>query len=440
MKKNNLYIIVSLLFITVLNVYSQSWTNAGFVSNPGVRPSISINSLNNVWIADGAVDTPKVFRTTNGGINWSSVPVNGITKELYCIWSFDGDNAVVGEGVVSGNARLFKTTNGGLNWSVIFQTGNNRGFFNGLVFTKTDNGLFGLAIAERIYRSSNNGINWVELNPGSNGVSNAQNSLFIIDDLFYGYGMNNGAARIKMTTDNSASWLTQNINISGNYTSTIAYSTDKLKGLSATSTSLPLISRTTDGGLTWSNVNVGTGISGVCFIQWIPYTPIVYILGSNGTIKRSTDNGLTWVLTPTPPGVTNITHFDFYRYTTNLIFGYAVSSNGNVIKLADSTLIIITSNQNNNKNIPDKFGLSQNYPNPFNPVTKIDYTVPQNSLITIKVFDIIGNEIATLVNENKKTGTYDITFDGSLYSSGVYYYKMNTSTGFTQTKKMILVK
>lgn len=90
--------------------------------------------------------------------------------------------------------------------------------------------------------------------------------------------------------------------------------------------------------------------------------------------------------------------------------------------------------------IPGEFYLSQNYPNPFNPTTSITYRVPQNSFIKLKVYDSIGNEITTLVNEQKSAGTYEVGFSakGGL-SSGVYIYKLNAGS-FVETKKMILMK
>lgn len=85
------------------------------------------------------------------------------------------------------------------------------------------------------------------------------------------------------------------------------------------------------------------------------------------------------------------------------------------------------------------FILDQNYPNPFNPSTMISYSIPQSSFVTLKVYDIIGNEVATLVNETKSAGNYDVRFDASNLSNGVYLYSIKT-TNFTSTKKMILVK
>lgn len=435
-------IIILILTISLnFSVFAQNWVQVTSVTNPGVRPSISVPYPNIAWIADGASNTPKIFRTTDGGLTWITIPTAGILREIYCIWGVNDNTAFAGEGEVNGGANLMKTTNGGANWSVIMTTGSNRGYFNGIVFTKGYYGLFGLAIAERIYRSSNNGLNWVELNAGVNGVSNAQNSLMIIDNDFYGFGLNNGAARVRLTTDNSASWSMQQISVSGNYTSAIAFHTNKLLGLAATSTSPPMISRTTDGGNTWSSLNIGSGVTGTCFLNWVPNTPVVYILGSNGGIKRSTDNGLTWVTTPTPPGVANLTHFDFTQIT-NIVYGYAVSSDGPVIRLID-TLNVLTGINNNQ--IPSIYSLEQNYPNPFNPSTSIGYSIPAASFVKLSVYDALGREVDVLVNESRKSGKYEVTWDANNFNSGVYFYTLvvgdNTNNGgYTETKKMVLLK
>jgi len=97
-----------------------------------------------------------------------------------------------------------------------------------------------------------------------------------------------------------------------------------------------------------------------------------------------------------------------------------------------------------NETIPASFSLLQNYPNPFNPVTKIKFSVPLwrgegGRIVTLKIFDILGREIQTLVNDKLNPGTYEVTFDGSNYASGVYFYQLRAGD-FTQINKMILLK
>lgn len=85
------------------------------------------------------------------------------------------------------------------------------------------------------------------------------------------------------------------------------------------------------------------------------------------------------------------------------------------------------------------YALVQNYPNPFNPTTTIKYQIPKNGLVTLKVYDILGSEVTTLVNEFKNIGRYEISFDASKLSSGVYIYRL-TANDFSNSKKMILMK
>ena len=100
----------------------------------------------------------------------------------------------------------------------------------------------------------------------------------------------------------------------------------------------------------------------------------------------------------------------------------------------------IQQEKNNGNKIPSQYMLSQNYPNPFNPTTIINYSVPKTSLVTIKVYDILGREVATLVNEKKSAGLYSVQFNASSeFVSGVYFYKMQAGN-FVETKKLLLIK
>jgi hypothetical protein len=88
---------------------------------------------------------------------------------------------------------------------------------------------------------------------------------------------------------------------------------------------------------------------------------------------------------------------------------------------------------------PSVFYLGQNYPNPFNPSTNIKYSIPADAMVTLKVYDILGTEVSTLVNEYQQAGTFDVVFEGSSLASGVYYYQL-TSGELTSTKKLMLTK
>ncbi|MCL5029305.1 MAG: C25 family cysteine peptidase [Bacteroidetes bacterium] len=106
---------------------------------------------------------------------------------------------------------------------------------------------------------------------------------------------------------------------------------------------------------------------------------------------------------------------------------------------------VIASNQHDFDNVPARYGLEQNYPNPFNPSTEIQYQISKPGSVSIKVFDILGREVASLINEEKQIGTYTIKFSANNLSSGIYFYRMqvtSTSGGniFSSVKKMILLK
>jgi len=111
--------------------------------------------------------------------------------------------------------------------------------------------------------------------------------------------------------------------------------------------------------------------------------------------------------------------------------------------LKGNTELVINVENIENSFVND-FRLDQNYPNPFNPVTKIKYEIPgqarnDNALVTLKVYDILGREVATLVNEEKPAGEYEVEFNGSALTSGIYFYQLKAGE-FSETKKMILLK
>ncbi|HPN39002.1 MAG TPA: T9SS type A sorting domain-containing protein [Melioribacteraceae bacterium] len=92
-----------------------------------------------------------------------------------------------------------------------------------------------------------------------------------------------------------------------------------------------------------------------------------------------------------------------------------------------------------NNEIPTVYNLAQNYPNPFNPSTTINFSVPKAGLVTLKVYNLLGQEVAELVNEQLGAGNYDVNFNASSLTSGVYFYTI-TSDNFVATKKMMLIK
>ena len=125
--------------------------------------------------------------------------------------------------------------------------------------------------------------------------------------------------------------------------------------------------------------------------------------------------------------------------------GYYSKTVSNVHAANDSTTIVNvqlcqnTTGITQNGNTPEKFSLGQNYPNPFNPSTVINYQLPISAYVKLDIYDILGNRIATLVSKNQDAGTYQIEWNASNYSSGVYFYRLQTEN-YTETKKLVLIK
>jgi hypothetical protein len=143
----------------------------------------------------------------------------------------------------------------------------------------------------------------------------------------------------------------------------------------------------------------------------------------------TTDKGETWDEFETPDSAV-VYDLQF----TDARTGYAVGENGTILKL-DPTLV----NVENEPDLPEDFILFQNYPNPFNPITKISFQVSDFGFVTLYVYDILGNEVATLINEEKPAGAYEVEFNASRLSSGIYFYQLKAAE-FVDTKKMIYLK
>jgi Secretion system C-terminal sorting domain len=127
-----------------------------------------------------------------------------------------------------------------------------------------------------------------------------------------------------------------------------------------------------------------------------------------------------------------------------LIDGPSVAGNdyhvGSSFLLDDLNLTGTATSVNDKSILPAKFSLEQNYPNPFNPSTKIQYNLPENSFVSLKIYNAIGKEVASLVNGVVPAGSHEILFDASGLNSGVYFYTLKAGNNFVQTRKMILMK
>jgi hypothetical protein len=187
--------------------------------------------------------------------------------------------------------------------------------------------------------------------------------------------------------------------------------------------------RSTNNGLIWTAIN--NGLLGQDISGFAHSGKKIFSTTHNG-IFLSEDNGENW--TDKSLGLPN-------RYIMNICihdtFVFVSPIREAIWRIPLSEMI--TSADQLTEIKPETFNLSQNYPNPFNPSTAIKYSVPNSSRVKIKVFDVLGKEVTTLVNEEKPAGNYEVNFDAAKLTSGVYFYRIMVSD-FIQTKKMLLLK
>ena len=152
---------------------------------------------------------------------------------------------------------------------------------------------------------------------------------------------------------------------------------------------------------------------------------------NNGGVYLSTNNGTSWILVET--GLPNLHVRSLATHGTNLFAGLQT---GGVWRrpLSEITSVEAVSTQ-----LPIQFSLSQNFPNPFNPTTTIEFAIPHSGLVTIEVFDGLGQVVARLIHEDLPPGKYRTTWDASASSSGVYFYRLQAGS-YSHVKKCVLLK
>jgi hypothetical protein len=197
--------------------------------------------------------------------------------------------------------------------------------------------------------------------------------------------------------------------------------------------------RSSDGGLTFQELNNWNSNQGIFSIKVINSAEL--FVGGLTKLFHSVNNGITWHFFNGPDDINGI--FSIEEISPGYL---AIASKQSIYR---NTSILDVENQSDHGDKPNYFSLLQNYPNPFNPSTKIKFTIPlsdnpllggaRGGLVTLKVYDILGNEIATLVNEEKPEGEYEVEFNATELPSGIYFYKLQAGS-FSETKKMILLK
>ena len=375
---------------STINTSSQ-WIN---VSGNGIPPNVELNNIcgvdSNIAFVAGYLNANTwVWKTTNGGQNWVQVftQPNG---RINAVWMKNYFQGFMQGNPVQGRWSLWKTTNGGVNWDstglYLPQDSNETGWPNsfcmpmGEFFPAADsNKIWFGTDNSRVYYSSNYGNNWTmqSTSPEQNILCFAYGADYNGAIIFAG-----GSSYLFKSTNYGANWTVETITGSGS-------------------------------------------VTGITFCAWS-----YYLVKENRLYIRNYMG--TWYPYFTAPSGT-------YKYLDNRGFGmwydhYAVRDNGGISLLTEGEGV-----QKISSEIPSGFKLSQNYPNPFNPVTKIKFEITKSDVVKLIVFDVLGREIATLVNEQLQPGTYEAEWDAGNYPSGVYFYKLITYN-YTETKKMVLVK
>ena len=452
MKKS---VIVILIFFICSISYSQSgWINYLSGTNKQIRGIYFINQNTGWFVAD----TSAVFKTTNGGLNWIPKPVVYVIPiGLRAIYFLDNNTGyAVGGHEASGPyggfyyQYVFRTTNGGDNWNLQYnvQGGGNCDLND--IYCSPNNifvtgagisGGIGWGLTGGIFKSTNGGSNF----SFSFGRGESTSLSFINSNTGWVnsyYASDDGSTKsfLMKTINAGVNWIEQ---IRDSVPFSSAMKIVKLQFVNeSTGFALGLKSgnkflKTTNGGTNWAvNVFPNFENSTLFFADantgWIGggSTP------DTSCISYTSNGGDTWM--KQKRGYTcTVNCFYFINGST----GWAGLSNGQIMKTVNGG---ITSASQISSEVPLSYSLSQNYPNPFNNTSNLKFEIARHGgsstgHVKLVVYDVQGREVKTLVNERLQSGTYEVTFDGSALSSGVYFYKM-TAGNFKETKKLLLLK
>jgi len=400
------------------------WQLVGLPNSYTPIGSLAINSAGYIFAGTGG-SLPEVFKTTNHGQTW--INISG---------QFDG---IIISGIsIDNRGHLFVGSyDGGIYYS------NN----SGLSWEQRNNGLTSLSITciksdqlgtlfvgtwdAGIFRSTNGGSQWSSIDQGLTAVS--------VDDIEISNTGNIYLATtdgIFVSNDQGNTWIHLN-NGWPEYTQSISLSLDAQGNIFADAAGTGIF-KSTDFGSSWTLIDssIYHPILDISFNS-LGY---IFVAGANG-VFRSTDSGNNWAL------------FNSGLAEWNCVNKFLQDTDGRIIAGTEDRGVCwttsVTSIQDA-KYIAKEFTLSQNYPNPFNPSTVINYQLPTSGYVTLKVFDVLGNEVATLVDEYRSVGSYEIEFNPASSikhlpagrqgpASGIYFYRLQAGDYF-ETKKMILLK
>jgi photosystem II stability/assembly factor-like uncharacterized protein len=414
-----------LIFFSLIGFAQVQW----HIQNSGTNTplfDVHFTDANNGWIAG---NTGLILHTSNGGNNWDEqvAPPN---NTYYSIFFIDDQ-----KGWAGGYAgKLIRTTDGGNNW-IDGTAGTNRYRYD-IYFINPDTGWVvggdqgtfpSFTPHREIYFTSDGGVTWI-----SQYSESAETPLrsVIFTSSTNGFAVGESGA-VMHTTNGGNSWAEE--------TTLTAY---ELRDVYFTNSSngwiighylglphVPAIFNTTDGGATWNEQTFGVdeSLSSVSFSDELNGWAVGGASGPSN-ITYTTDGGINWDYQNSP---TNNFLLKVFFIENNI--GWAVGLDGTIITTANPVSV------NENPTQPIGYDLFQNYPNPFNPSTTINFTIPQNDQVTLKIFDMLGNEISTLLNQVVTSGNHEIQFDATSLPSGLYFYAL-TAGNYIETKKMMLLK
>jgi photosystem II stability/assembly factor-like uncharacterized protein len=355
-----------------------------------------------------------VSRSTDNGVTWTESNSSFNFGVGYFAFNSSGTIFAAGDG-------LFRSTDNGSNWTQIIHEGS----VKSLAINDSGHIFIGRgAMGVGILRSTDNGASWINTGLDCNTLALAINASSTI----FAGGWGSAGTGVFRSTDNGSSWTKTGSLVGGFYpVNTLAIS--PAGHIFAATTSYGVF-HTTDNGAHWIWSSFGNIRTSYVTRLAINASGHIFAGTFSEGVYRSTDDGANW--TTVNSGLTNDTVVSIAISASGTIF--TVTQNG-LFRSVQST----TSVRDLAADAPMRFSLDQNYPNPFNPTTTIRFTVPENGFTSLKVYNVLGQEVETLVNAQVKVGSNEKTFDARNLTSGVYFYKLASGSN-SMIKKMMLLK
>ena len=414
----------------------STYTN---VLKPGTINDVWASSSTGTVITVGAPSIAgavfdQITRSTNGGTTWALVPYSTTSKTAFnCIQMID-----VNTGYACGSlGAVYRTTSAGATWdSVAVDALPGSVNFRKVDFVNVNTGWVfasgyatGSADSSTIFKTTNAGVNWTRQILPQAGTTGSNRGVYGADmlDANTGY-ICSYQPRPWHTTNGGTNWTLDSIpdgfagfmydiKMTGPTTGYIAGSSGR-------------IYKTTNGTI-WDTLSIPTRSFSNLALDFLN-TNVGYIVGSSGTAFFTTNAGANWttVNTQALSSVYNV-------YMTPDTKAFCVGINGAILK--NNT--VLTGIAGNETGIPASYRLEQNYPNPFNPTTTIKFSLPKTGIVSLKIYDVAGREIMRLLNSQPMNAGYQTQlFNGSMLSSGVYFYSLIVDNNLVDTKKMVLIK